>query len=730
MTDCPGASANEALTETVPEVEKSSENCVQPSAEIDITADFFAQCSKLQLGELAKCDYFQLSEAMSAIELMDPKMDIGMVPFDSSIRFENLVAHGLLNVDHMEKRELIATMDALMSALVSWLEGNSLAQTLLTCVCLHNVEAISDPVLLAFCRAIQGLTLSFTCIVQTAAVYEEEDFNFYSHGFSPVSLHDLVDSLKTAQALLQNKRRKKKEDVIIDALSSRLSFVHLILLSIHSLVALPSHPVDGAQNMVPNTEEVCYYMKWIFVDLDKIESTIELGMQPSEQTQMEDGDFGWLPAFEPDVTRPELPPTFPRKTKMLNRVDSVKYLRKLCERILRIATELPSKVATIDSTLSFLKSFSLDGSCVLTRSLLQLTYLPADFRVLGRTPFAAVVIDSFRASTSPPVLSLTDQTYWTVECKAIWEEFVDIAVRVFLGVIQMFGQNITRQREIVVCVIDDLSELYNEAVRVQREFEKYVRLRPPTEMRTDYLPMFILRHILLLAEYHFCLSFRLDLFAPYEYPYVYWFMNDIIFKSLHKTTDVAETTLTSHLGQRTRSKRKNKKKGKTSSNTKQPHFSKRIADIERYSRFYQAQMALCEAMFKSSIGLIMCGKIRVPDGDRNAEHLRFEHRMMPFESLSQLIPFSYASFIESSRCYRIEKSDCFVDAANAFERANAELKDFEGQEPLDREALAIAELCKQNAAVSLSLSKENKTDSRIEFVFNRSTLMYPLLKII
>lgn len=56
-------------------------------------------------------------------------MDIGMVPFDNSICFEKLVASGKLNVASMPFPEMIATMDAMLASMMSWLEGNSLAQT-------------------------------------------------------------------------------------------------------------------------------------------------------------------------------------------------------------------------------------------------------------------------------------------------------------------------------------------------------------------------------------------------------------------------------------------------------------------------------------------------------------------------------------------------------------------------------------------------------------------------
>lgn len=45
---------------------------------VDITSEIIWVCSKLHSGELAQDMLFGLFEAMSAIETMDPKMDVGM----------------------------------------------------------------------------------------------------------------------------------------------------------------------------------------------------------------------------------------------------------------------------------------------------------------------------------------------------------------------------------------------------------------------------------------------------------------------------------------------------------------------------------------------------------------------------------------------------------------------------------------------------------------------------
>lgn len=45
----------------------------------DITSEFFECVEELELGELLHYELFGLFEAMSAIEMMDKKMDIGMI---------------------------------------------------------------------------------------------------------------------------------------------------------------------------------------------------------------------------------------------------------------------------------------------------------------------------------------------------------------------------------------------------------------------------------------------------------------------------------------------------------------------------------------------------------------------------------------------------------------------------------------------------------------------------
>lgn len=67
----------------------------------DITKEFRAAAKELELGELLHDDTFGLFEAMSAIEMMDPKMDAGMFIRDfAPVRsYDDLVKVSILQTE-------------------------------------------------------------------------------------------------------------------------------------------------------------------------------------------------------------------------------------------------------------------------------------------------------------------------------------------------------------------------------------------------------------------------------------------------------------------------------------------------------------------------------------------------------------------------------------------------------------------------------------------------------
>lgn len=84
--------------------------------------------------------------------MQDSGMNTGASEDATVKSFEDAVAKGL-KVDGLTPPELISVIDRLLCLLVAWLQGNSLVQTLFTCLYLHNVDAVPDPILKPVCIA-------------------------------------------------------------------------------------------------------------------------------------------------------------------------------------------------------------------------------------------------------------------------------------------------------------------------------------------------------------------------------------------------------------------------------------------------------------------------------------------------------------------------------------------------------------------------------------------------
>lgn len=107
--------------------------------------------------------------------------------------------------------------------------------------------------------------------------------------------------------------------------------------------------------------------------------------------------------FSPSVNQRLLPPTFPRYTKIKDRTETLCYLEELSQNL-----KLACKVihcTNYQSTLNFFMEFSKkSGPCLLSRSVLQVLYLPENNKVFGVTSLTDVLKESVKAFIAPPVL--------------------------------------------------------------------------------------------------------------------------------------------------------------------------------------------------------------------------------------------------------------------------------------------------------------------------------------
>ncbi|KAL2929765.1 N-alpha-acetyltransferase 35 NatC auxiliary subunit [Bienertia sinuspersici] len=153
----------------------------------DVSHLLSSACNELRDGELIHGDNFSLFAAMSALEIMDPKMDSGMEngryhSVDEAI--ENGAAPIPLSFDKTEDVLCILDiMDHLLACEATWHKGHSLAQTVFSCIYLLRLDRTSShPLLHSFCRLIRATCNAVISVVSEARTHEEEDLFTMAYG--------------------------------------------------------------------------------------------------------------------------------------------------------------------------------------------------------------------------------------------------------------------------------------------------------------------------------------------------------------------------------------------------------------------------------------------------------------------------------------------------------------------------------------------------------------------
>jgi hypothetical protein len=247
----------------------------------DVTSQFADFCHHLPLGEVVRDRDFTLFEAMTALELMDPKMDGGMSiknhfheqkQGNRILTLKQLIEKNLLKITKFTSIELIHLFDQLLSTFHMWLDGHSLALTLFTCVYLHDVSIIDDYHLRTICFTfIKLIDYIRDRILLKAGLFEEEDFSgtlTYNFPFYRDTIKDqtcLIDLKKCEDELNKRLRSLKHENDLnqleinlTQQLIYRIKFLRLFFSL--TLKFNEANEKTGEQTYL-NSEEILKYLK-------------------------------------------------------------------------------------------------------------------------------------------------------------------------------------------------------------------------------------------------------------------------------------------------------------------------------------------------------------------------------------------------------------------------------------------------------------------------------------
>uniref|UniRef100_A0A8C6YDZ4 N-alpha-acetyltransferase 35, NatC auxiliary subunit n=1 Tax=Naja naja TaxID=35670 RepID=A0A8C6YDZ4_NAJNA len=662
---------------------------------IDITQDFEDCCKELKLGELLHDKLFGLFEAMSAIEMMDPKMDAGMIGNQVNrkvLNFEQAIKDGTIKVKDLSLPELIGIMDTCFCCLITWLEGHSLAQTVFTCLYIHNPDFIEDPAMKAFALGILKICDIAREKVNKAAVFEEEDFQSMTYGFK---MANSVTDLRHQQCF---------------AVFSRVKFTRILLTVLIAFTKKETSAVAEAQKLLTQAADL----------LSAIHNLIHHGIQAQNDTTK--GDHPIMMGFEPLVNQRLLPPTFPRYAKIIKREEMVNYFSKLIERIKTVCEVI--NLTNLHCILDFFCEFSEQSPCVLSRSLLQTTFLVDNKKVFGTHLMQDMVKDALRSFVSPPVLSPKCCLYNNHQAKDYIDSFVTHCVRPFCSLIQIHGHNRARQRDKLGHILEEFATLQDEAEKVDAALHSMLLKQEPQRQHLACLGTWVLYHNLRIMIQYLLSGFELELYSMHEYYYIYWYLSEFLYAWLMSTLSRADSSQMAEERimeeqQKGRSNKKTKKK-------------KKARPLSREITMSQAYQNMCAGMYKTMIAFDMDGKVRKPKFELDSEQVRYEHRFAPFNSVITPPPVHYLQFKEMSDLNKYtpppQSSDLYMAASKHFQQAKMILENISNP---DHEVNRILKVAKPNIVVMKLLAGGHKKDSKVPPEFDFSPHRYfPVVKLV
>uniref|UniRef100_A0AAG5DD75 Protein MAK10 homolog n=1 Tax=Anopheles atroparvus TaxID=41427 RepID=A0AAG5DD75_ANOAO len=723
--------------EAAPEnIEGSTSAPTGPTEEwTDITAQFFDCVKDLKLGELVHDSMFGLLEAMSAIEMMDPKMDAGMCCNREAtpLTFDTAVETGQLKLTNIEPKECIGIIDAVYSCTVSWLEGHSMAQTVLTCLYLHKPNRVECKTIKSFSIAIQKIINLIRNFTLRAHVFEEEDFQHgtFDHNLcSDITEGKALNMLKAAEEDLMKKAKDtdeedEKED--LQALLTRIRFTRLFLQCLVSLYPVKQTTTwqlgqeIAVHSVSPTKNDMVDIVKTLNGALElaqTMEKTIDLGTAPEEGS-----DAPNPMGFSMMVNQRLLPPTFPRSTKIKDRQSSIQYLVELIQRI-KHACKIVN-CTNFHAALNFLMDFSKKfGPCLLSRSIPQTLYLPARGKVFGVKPLTEVLKESARAFIAPPVLLPDNPLFNNPGAVNCVNSFFEYNEPTFSTLFAICGYNRARQRDRLGMIMSSFAHLQDEAERVDVYLHSLSLKNENSRQHLACFGTWVFYHCLRAMSFYLLAGLELELYSVHEYLYIFWYLYQFLFCWIGSALTRAETFLVEQEYIADLKAAATKGGG----NQKKPKAKKRKSKTDaKEIIFNHVMQTLCGGYYKALAGFIKEDRIPEPLPMFDNEQVRFEHRFAPFATLSTPPPMPYSEF-KQMKMFMLQSpaTELYAAAAKHFHEARTLLETFPNP---DEDWADVVKVAKMNFVMMNLLASGHSRQSKLPPEFDFSCHRYfPIIK--
>ena len=212
----------------------------------DVTERFRMAFRSLSSGQLIALPSFSLLESMSAVQLMDRKLDSGMTLMTCA----GLQERGLKSLRDFTQEETVGLVDEMVRRLALWLEGESLVCTLLCCLYLHDPAWYSDSPALKFVfESVFALIDGVSFLTSKATCLRDDDVAF---NFCKVSRET-----KTPQEILSDYKAAERESQSNSALLPRLQLFRSLLETVEGLRKPECEGLRDLDGCLQAMEESC-----------------------------------------------------------------------------------------------------------------------------------------------------------------------------------------------------------------------------------------------------------------------------------------------------------------------------------------------------------------------------------------------------------------------------------------------------------------------------------------
>ncbi|XP_027068944.1 uncharacterized protein [Coffea arabica] len=652
-------------------------------------------------GELIHGENFNLFAAMSALEIMDPKMDSGIVSTYCSV--DEAIEKGAAPVplsfnSTIDIQCTIDIMDHLLACEATWHKGHSLAQTVFSCIYLLRPDRISSHALLhSYCMVVRVTCNAVVSAVSDARTNEEEDLFTMTYGLplkgegdeKCLSILHAVDETISRQ-LRASKAPSTKRRVLedIEPLQTNADLEGGLCKAVLCRLRFRKHFYHVLTCMRrPQGKGLELARKHITSCLSELDSMLKLEeflkcksicRTVKDATDDETTASGCQPiGFDFSLNSRLSAPTPPRAIKLLSWRKAVDYFKKLLHDLEVICSYTLDPV--LEVVLRFVVAFQKLHPDLVARAYLQLL-LVQEGKLYGRDPVFAMIC---KASLLPDTVKNHDLQK---------NETIIQLGQLLTNLLRILCTNSAWQRRKLGKILQEW-----RIVHAQLELAFRKEYGDISNTSNEDVGMNICSYILIwveeqtywIATRFLTLGFELELYSPCDYCMVYWYIYVILIK-------LAERTHIKMMRSNENSRRKGKKKRDSVKDGAKDH------QIPPAVSLLQCQICLAEGLVMMLAALRNEYNAFQSVGPFNSEHERF---LQHFELLQKAcIPdgVSYVSFKETINHARLSTSstyNCFKDA----QRTAKELRTSYSNDPEKLNELRMIEQVAEHNVVALNL---------------------------